>query len=65
MPRFEQTLTDRDVIDVLSYIKSTWAAEIRAEQDAVNRLYGSQNAAVRNLLDLNEGERPISERTGA
>jgi mono/diheme cytochrome c family protein len=55
MPRFEQTLTDRDVIDVLSYIKSTWPAEIRAEQDAVNRLYGSQNAAVRNLLDLNEG----------
>jgi mono/diheme cytochrome c family protein len=55
MPRFEQTLTDRDVIDVLSYIKSTWPAEIRAEQDAVNRLYGSQNATVRNLLDLNEG----------
>jgi mono/diheme cytochrome c family protein len=55
MPRFEQTLTDRDVIDVLSYIKSTWPAEIRAEQDAVNRLYGSQNAAVRDLLDLKDG----------
>jgi mono/diheme cytochrome c family protein len=55
MPRFEQTLTDREVIDVLSYIKSTWPEEIRAEQDAVNRLYGSQNAAVRNLLDLKDG----------
>ena len=55
MPRFEQTLTDRDVIDVLSYIKSTWPPEIRAQQDAVNRLYGSQNAAVRDLLDLKDG----------
>lgn len=52
MPKFDRALTDREVVDVLSYIKSTWPPEIRAEQDKANRLYASQNAAVRELLDL-------------
>jgi mono/diheme cytochrome c family protein len=54
MPRFEQALSDRQIVDVLSYIKSTWPAEIRAEQDEINRLYRSHNAAVLDLLDLED-----------
>lgn len=52
MPRFEQALTDREVVDILSYIKSTWPPEIRAEQDKTNGLYARQNAAIRDLLEL-------------
>jgi mono/diheme cytochrome c family protein len=52
MPRFAATLSDRDIVDVLAYIKSTWPADIRARQDEINRLYVNQNAAVRALLDL-------------
>ncbi|WP_181164689.1 c-type cytochrome [Amaricoccus solimangrovi] len=52
MPRFATALSDRDIVDVLSYIKSTWPADIRARQDEINRLYATQNAAVRDLLDL-------------
>lgn len=52
MPRFEQALTDREVVDILSYIKSTWPPEIRAEQDKTNGLYARQNAVIRDLLEL-------------
>lgn len=52
MPKFERALSDREVLDILSYIKSTWPPEIRAEQDKTNRLYAGQNAAIRDLLDL-------------
>ena len=52
MPQFEEVLSDREIVDVLSYIKSKWPADIRAEHDAVNHLYRGQNAAVRDLLDL-------------
>lgn len=51
MPRFGQTLSDRQIVDVLSYIKSTWPADIRASQDETNTLYAAQNAAVRALID--------------
>lgn len=33
MPAYEGTLTDGEIIAVLSYIKSTWPAEIRAQHD--------------------------------
>jgi len=51
MPQFAEALSDAQIVDVLSYIKSTWPSEIRAEQEAVNALYTAQNAAVRDLLD--------------
>jgi mono/diheme cytochrome c family protein len=50
MPVFGEALRDREIVDVLSYIKSTWPPEIRAEQEATNALYASQNAAVRALI---------------
>ncbi|WP_375691756.1 c-type cytochrome [Pseudooceanicola sp. LIPI14-2-Ac024] len=50
MPQFDEALSDEQILDVLSYIKSTWPADIRAEQDAVNALYKAQNEAVRMLL---------------
>jgi mono/diheme cytochrome c family protein len=52
MPKFERTLTDAEIVAILSYIKSTWPPEIRAQQDSVNRLYATQNAAVRRILLL-------------
>jgi len=50
MPKFERTLTDAEIVAVLSYIKSLWPADIRAQQDSLNRLYAAENAAVRRLL---------------
>ena len=37
MPGFEGVLRDREIIAVLSFIKSTWPAEIRALHDDINR----------------------------
>ncbi len=54
MPKFEEALSDRQIVDVLSYIKSKWPTDIRAEHDAVNHLYRGQNAAVRDMLDLTD-----------
>ncbi len=54
MPKFEQSLSDQQIVDILSYIKSTWPAEMRAQQDEINRVYRSHNAAMRDLLDLPE-----------
>ena len=50
MPQFGDDLSDHQIVDVLSYIKSTWPVHIRAEQDAVNALYAAQNAAYRAQL---------------
>lgn len=36
MPGFADSLSDRDILAVLSYIKSTWPADIRARHDAIN-----------------------------
>lgn len=36
MPGFADILSDRDILAVLSYIKSTWPADIRARHDAIN-----------------------------
>lgn len=37
MPGFEGTLSDREIVAVLSYIKSTWPADIRQRHDMINR----------------------------
>jgi mono/diheme cytochrome c family protein len=36
MPAFEGTLTDAQIVAVLSWIKAQWPEEIRAQQEAVN-----------------------------
>ncbi|WP_111732164.1 c-type cytochrome [Roseovarius amoyensis] len=50
MPQFADSLSDHQIVDVLSYIKSTWPTHIRAKQDAANTLYSGQNTAYRALL---------------
>ena len=37
MPGFDGVLTDTEIIAILSYIKSTWPASIRARHDDLNR----------------------------
>lgn len=37
MPAFGNQLTDRQIWDILAYIKSTWPPEIREAQEAINR----------------------------
>ena len=37
MPAYEESLSDSDIVAVLSYIKSTWPPEIRARHDQLNR----------------------------
>ena len=37
MPGFEDTLSDAEIIAVLSYIKSTWPPHITVQHDLVNR----------------------------
>lgn len=36
MPGYEGVLTDREILAVLSYIKSTWPADIRQRHDMIN-----------------------------
>lgn len=36
MPAYEGVLTDEEIVAVLSWIKSTWPPEIRAQHDAIN-----------------------------
>lgn len=55
MPMFRDVLTDRDLVAVLSYIKSTWPEDIRAEHDKVNVMYGPYNRAVGELIDGDAG----------
>jgi mono/diheme cytochrome c family protein len=54
MPKFERTLTNAEIIAILSYIKSRWPPELRAQQDSINRLYATENAAVRRLLSRSD-----------
>lgn len=42
MPGFEETLTDREILAALSFIKSTWPAEIRRRQSALSRRAAQQ-----------------------
>lgn len=36
MPGFADTLSDREILAVLTYIKSTWPPDIRTRHDAIN-----------------------------
>lgn len=36
MPAYDGILTDAEIVAVLSYIKSTWPADLRARHDAIN-----------------------------
>lgn len=58
MPKFDQALSDREILDVLSYIKSTWPDETIAEQEKVNRLYDSHNEVMWGMLKLDEPPSP-------
>lgn len=42
MPGYANILTDAQIVATLSYIKSTWPAEIRKKHDAVNRHAGKK-----------------------
>ena len=42
MPAFEDALSDREILAVLAYIKSTWPRQIQAQQDRVNRRASDQ-----------------------
>ncbi|MCE8000930.1 MAG: cytochrome c [Rhodobiaceae bacterium] len=42
MPAYEGILTDDEIIAVLSFIKSTWPAEIRDRHDELNRISPSE-----------------------
>lgn len=42
MPIYEDVLSDADIIAVLSYIKSTWPADIRARHDTLNQQYADR-----------------------
>lgn len=37
MPAFKEVLTDQEIIAVLSFIKSTWPADIRRRHDGLNQ----------------------------
>ncbi|MBL4788603.1 MAG: cytochrome c [Kordiimonadaceae bacterium] len=39
MPAYEDTLTDEEIVAVLSYIKSQWPENIQKRQDGLNRQY--------------------------
>jgi mono/diheme cytochrome c family protein len=41
MPAYSDVLSDDEIIAVLSYIKSTWPAEIRARHDDINARAGA------------------------
>lgn len=40
MPAYQDVLSDREIIAVLSYIKSTWPEDIRRRHDGLNRQAG-------------------------
>ncbi|NQW09949.1 MAG: cytochrome c [Alphaproteobacteria bacterium] len=42
MPAFEGTLSDADILAALSYIKSTWPAEVRVRHDQINDRYDAE-----------------------
>ena len=46
MPAFENTLSDADIVAVLSFIKNSWPLEQRSWQDEVN---GTQNNGINSI----------------
>lgn len=43
MPEFQETLTDEQVIAVLSFIKAQWSPEIQRQHDEVNAVFGQSD----------------------
>ncbi|WP_422377026.1 c-type cytochrome [Roseibium sp.] len=43
MPAFEETLTDEDIVAVLSFIKASWPEDIRTRHDLLNRSTDTRN----------------------
>ncbi|AYD04514.1 cytochrome c [Neorhizobium sp. NCHU2750] len=50
MPKFGAILSDDAILAVLSYIKSTWPADIRKYQSDVNTMYQPYNVAIGKLI---------------
>lgn len=48
MPVFESALEDKDIIAVLSFIKSTWPAEVRERQERINNAQENGFEEVKN-----------------
>ncbi len=44
MPIFENVLSDKEIIEALSYIKSTWPAEIKKTHDKINASYAKRGS---------------------
>ena len=40
MPAYEGTLSDEEIVAVLSWIKSQWPPDVRARHDELNRAAG-------------------------
>ncbi len=40
MPRFNNALSDHEILDIIAYLKSTWPRHIREQHEAINRQYG-------------------------
>ena len=43
MPVFGKTLSDEEIIAVLSYIKSQWPEEVQRRHDQLNRVYAERD----------------------
>ena len=43
MPAFSQTMTDQEIIAVLSYIKSTWPAKTVESHNEINQAYKNRS----------------------
>ncbi len=43
MPEFQETLSDEQVIAVLSFIKAQWTPEIQSQHDEVNAVFGQSD----------------------
>jgi mono/diheme cytochrome c family protein len=55
MPRFKGTVSDSELVAILSYIKSTWPDDIRDSHDQVNMIYRAYNKAVEDLIEVHPG----------
>lgn len=51
MPKFKGIVSDRELVAILSYIKSTWPEAVRRDHDEVNMMYAAYNRAVEELID--------------
>jgi S-disulfanyl-L-cysteine oxidoreductase SoxD len=55
MPKFEKALSDREILDVLSYVKSRWPDDVVAFQERANLINREHNAVMWDLLKLDDG----------